>query len=405
MSVASVAGSEWLQRVALTEQAGEIEVPPGGEVSFLRFGDHSYEPARMTTLSGQAIELRGKKSQLVAPFQQLWAVTWRLPEELAGAKVGVESPRARDAFWDQVLGVRVEALGELPRYRLVETGDFGAALPEHVRAISFSPAEIRRQQQSLVDPVIPPGLAREMSWAELEAAAFPLDFQKVLLASFNDSSPGFAYQNGQWLTTWPSREAAGGGKEDHWFAPALLIGERLIRPAPLSARTSFLKTDDGRTLPCWEIEWRCGEIVVRQQLFSWRAGADAVARVHVRFELRGASDDVRLALGMGRRPNVHHWDDRTRERTPIPFFVLAPGYRRADAQVVDEWGHEVFSSAQRFELQPLGPVEMLATFEPDETGCVHIRLHKPTRRRRTQASGRRNFGGPSTSSAEVGCPG
>jgi len=57
-------------------------------------------------------------------------------------------------------------------------------------------------------------------------------------------------------------------KEDHWFAPALLIDHRLVRPAPLSAKTRFVTTSRGETLPLRTLEWQFQEITVRQSVLS-----------------------------------------------------------------------------------------------------------------------------------------
>ena len=221
--------------------------------------------------------------------------------------------------------------------------------------------------------MIPQRVDREISWQELESAAFPLDFQKVLLASRNDASPAFAYQNGQWFTTWLSHDLPKWTKEDHWFAPALLVGKKLVLPAPLSATTRFVTTDAGVTLPMWELRWRFDEATVTQWLFSYRVASKAEPATYVRFQLENAPAGVRLALGLGRRPNCHYWDEKSRTRTPLPFFTLSPDYRREGRAILNAAGDVILESAQEFELEKSGPVEMLATITPDTDGNVYVR--------------------------------
>ena len=192
------------------------------------------------------------------------------------------------------------------------------------------------------------------------------------MASANDSSPGFAFQNGQWLTTWLSRDLPKWTKEDHWFAPALLIDHCLVRPAPLSAKTGFMTTSTGETLPLWTLEWQFQEITVRQRMFS-HPTASGGPHVYVQLHVDNAPQGVQLAVGMGRRPNAHYWDNRDHERTPIPFFTLPGGYRQRGKQIIDRWDHLLLESAQDFQLEALGPVEMLLTFTADEKGNVYLR--------------------------------
>ena len=357
--------AEWLTRVPLEDNQGTVQVPADGVLHFLEFGGHSFGP--------DSILQAERKSIPIGLFQQLRAVEYRVSKDRAGSAFRVRKQQARDPFWDQILVVNPEALGKLPQYEVIESGQFGEALPAAVRDQSHSEAEIRRQRESLVDPVIPERPGREISWQELEAAAYPLDFQKVLLASRNDASPGFAYQNGQWFTTWLSHDLPKWTKEDHWFAPAIRIGDKLVRPAPLSATTNFVTTDAGVTLPMWTLRWRYGETKVTQSLFSQRANAESDPAVLVRFRLENAPAGARLTLGMGRRPNCHYWDDKTRERTPIPFFTLPPNYQREGRKILDGAGKVILESAQEFELESCGPVEMLATFVPDADGNVYLR--------------------------------
>lgn len=357
--------ADFLTRVPLENARATITLPSPRELHFLEFGTHSYAPAPLA-------DVESAPGVVIAPFQNLRTTVWKFSAAAFAhdTTVTLEKPATRDAFWDQLITVDPTQLGPLPRYRLIESGDFAAALPAHVRALDVTPAELARQRASLADPIISPTPAREIPWTDLERAAYPLDFQKVLLAAPHDPNPAFAFQNGQWLTTWLSRDLPKWNKEDHWFAPALLLGDdTLVRPAPLSARTTWHRTADGHTLPLWTLEWSHAGITVRQEIFSAVPSASAV---HVRFTLTHAPAGTRLALGLGRRPNVHYWDDTKRERTPLPFFQLAPGYRQDGPRLVDAWGHTILHSPQPFTLEPLGPVEQLALFTPDARGIVTL---------------------------------
>jgi len=306
LAAGPVQATEWLHSLSLDRGSSALASPAGGTTFFLRFGGQSYAPARVVGPDGREVRVHVGPPILVAPFEQLWIEPWDLPP--AGAGLRFEKPPVRDGFWDQLITADPGAIGPLPPYPVEETGRFGAALPAAVRRLDLRPDEIDRQQASLTDPIISSGVAREIPWAELEAQAYPLDFQKVLLASPNDSRPAFAYQNGQWFTTWSSRDLPAGAMEDHWFAPALLISGRLVRPAPLSAHTAFVRTRAGVTVPLWTLEWTHEDITVRQELFSHEPGGRGPPRVFVRFQLVNAPPDARVAIGAGRRPSAHYWD-------------------------------------------------------------------------------------------------
>src|SRR5690606_32109183 len=110
-----------------------------------------------------------------------------------------------------------------------------------------------------------------------------------------------------------------------------------------------------------------------QTLFSHRHTTDAGPATYVQFQLENAPAGAKLALGLGRRPNCHYWDEKSRERTPVPFFTLSPRYRREGRTILDANGSVILESAQELSLEHGGPVEMLATFEADSAGCVYIR--------------------------------
>ena len=282
---------EWLTSVPLEHGRGTYTVPADRRPYFLEFGDHSFAPDAVSDGNGDRTSFgeRLKSSIPIGLFQQLRATTLRVPEGSAGTSIQLTKDPSRDAFWDQIIVVEPETLGHPLRYELIESGTFGAELPAAVRDQTHSQEEIRRQRESLVDPVIPQHVAREVSWQELESAAFPLDFQKVLLASRNDANPAFAYQNGQWFTTWISHDLPKWTKEDHWFAPALLVGKKLVRPAPLSATTEFVTAETGVTLPLWKLRWQFGEATVTQWLFSYRTTAKAEPATYVRFQMENCA--------------------------------------------------------------------------------------------------------------------
>lgn len=363
---------EWLERVSIDKDKGAINLSAGEAGYFLEYGEHSYHPDSFFDEDGKQLDPVITDAVPIALFQGLRARKIAFTDRIPGKRVHVAKRKSRDAFWDQVITVKKSALASAPRYRLIEAGKFGVALLENVRSLDLSAAQIAKQQASLQDPHLPPAVDHELSWSTLESFAYPLDFQKVLLASANDSSPGFAFQNGQWLTTWLSQDLPKWTKEDHWFAPALLIGDQLVRPAPLSAKTNFMTTADGKTLPRWTLEWQYKEIKVRQSLFSQPVG-ESGPHVHVKFDVENGPENLKLALGVGRRPNVHYWDNLEHERTAIPFFTLAPKYRKQGKALIDPWDKIVLESAQDFTLETIGPVEMLLTFTPTKNGSVYLR--------------------------------
>src|SRR5262245_5761516 len=127
--------AEWIERVPLSDGGGSVHIPPEGVVYFLRFGRHSYEPD-----DDVARELGVQRLEpiTIAPFQELAAVGWQVPEALRGKDVRVTKKMARDAFWDQILIVDRDVVNDPPRYKVVEAGEFGGALPANVRELSLS---------------------------------------------------------------------------------------------------------------------------------------------------------------------------------------------------------------------------------------------------------------------------
>ncbi len=359
-----------ITRLPLENGKATLVVPADGVMHFLKFGKHSYAPDIVTDDDGSTIDVVKESEISLAPFQQLRAIRWKFPVQYYGESVRLAVDENRDPFWDQVLVVENSMIEERSTWQIRETGKFAASLPRELQEFSLSCAEISYQQASLSDPIIPNALGQELTWDRLASAALPLDFQKVLLASPHDASPAFAYQNGQWLTTWTSRDYPRGEKEDQWFAPALKDGDKIIRPASLFAQSEFAESPTGTLLPQWNLSWIYEGRTVRQSMFSFQPLEAPSPSLFVRFKIESASPDTRLVVGVGRRPNAHYWDDKSRERTPIPFFTLEPGYRQQGLRLLDAENRVVLESRQEFSLERCGPLEMALFFTPDEQGCV-----------------------------------
>ncbi len=386
---AGTGNEQWLYPVELVSGEGIIELSdtanPNG-VFFLLFGNHSFEPDSVIIErkeSGHWEKIADKNSILtglpvtIGLFQELKAVPWSIPPKLYKKGTayrfrvkrtgGVNGERDRDLFWDQIIRVRESAIikGNDDRsFALVESGNFGESLPSHIQEINFSPAEIKKQQECLTDPVmdiLKKTSPQEISWKELESKAFPLDYQKMLLSGINDPDPGFAYQNGQWFVTWSGN--------DHWFAPALQLGNRIIRPAPLSAKTKFYVNENGRLLPLLIIEWiyyytDSTEVKITQSLFSEEM--DGVPQIFVHLKTMDPKKAVKLVVGYGKRPNAHYWDDPSKPRTPVPFFTMDSNPVLKNKQVLtDETGSVVMRSSVPIRILQNGVSEVLLEFDTD----------------------------------------
>ena len=350
----------------------EFEVPGDGKVYFLAIGDNKFMPDSITDENDKTISCERDDPVLLALFQDLGAQCWTFPEAYCEKTVQFTSPNGRDHFWRQVLVVKDFDANNIPDRQLMETGKFASALPDSVQSILLSRQKIDSQQTSLIDPIIPQDLEHELPWQTIEAAAWPLDFQKVLLAVPNDPSPAFAYQNGQWFTTWPVFDDRNGAKEDRWFAPALAFGDKLVRPAPLSAETSFVRTASGKLVPQWNLIWHYKNTRIRQSLLSFQTRDFKAAAVFVKFEIDGAPAGTRLALGTGCRLNAHYWDDKTRERTPVPFLAVKSRCVQRDRKLLDQHDRVLLKSRNQFEVEDLGSFEDLLLFTPQADGSVEL---------------------------------
>jgi len=392
----------WLRPVV--QEAGEGKIELTGDAAsagvwFLRFGNHSYEPDWLILEKkelDQWVKVGDQKSVVIGNplminlFQELKAVRWMIPESIyqmgaayrfrVGRKGGTNGKPDRDGFWDQIIVVEDSILNTDPVIRLkniqtVETGKFGDALPAHIQKINFTPEEIKSQMESLTDPVMEifkTSPNKELSWEELESKALPLDYQKILLAGVNDPDPGFAYQNGQWFVTWNGSDGSQVKPEfydqiDSWFAPAIGIGKEVIRPAPLSARTSFYKDQTGRYLPLLTVEWVCPlsndqEIKITQRLFEEEM--DGVKQLFVSLKMENAPSGAHFIIGHGIRPNTHYWDHYGKTNTPVPFFTdQDKPQKKGDFVLQDEINSVVLRANVPFLLVHSGVTETMLDFE------------------------------------------
>jgi hypothetical protein len=392
----------WIYQIILKSGEGIIDLPDTPEpprIFFLQFGNHSFEPdSIILERQGQkGWEKTGDKKSIligqplpVGLFQELRAVPWSVPVELHKKGIpcrfrvkrngGVNGRPARDMFWDQIIAVNEsvltsENMNALRNYELVESGNFGEALPAHIRAVNYSSAEIERLKECLTDPVMDilkesPG--KEISRKELESKALPLDYQKILLSGINDPDPGFAYQNGQWFVTWPGSDGTRiqpewNKKKDIWFAPAVRFGNEIIRPAPLSAKTGFLKSKSGRTLPMFIIEWILHspdgrKIKVTQTLFS--EIREGIPQIFIHFKMEDPPRGAHFVLGQGKRPYAHYWDDPIVDRTPIPYFTsYSKLNKKTDHILTDETGSVILCSSLPVQVLHEGISEALLEFD------------------------------------------
>lgn len=393
-------GKGWLYQVPLKSGEGIIELPGGAlpaRICFLQFNEHSYEPdSLILEMKEQDLWKKiGDNGSLTigAPitiglFQELKAIPWVIPQPLyqkgvsyrfrVQRKGGLKGKPARDFFWDQVIVVNEAAIEKgrgtiAGSYQLTESGAFGAALPSWVRAIQYTPGEIEQQKAGMSDPVmdmIGKSGKKELSWQEIESKAFPLDYQKILLAGINDPDPGFVYQNGQWFVTWTGSEGTEwNNKKDYWFAPAIRIGHEIIRPAPLSAKTTFLPNKEGRMLPLFRMEWEYrlsrGKVIkMRQDMFSQIV--DSVPQLFVKLTMDDPTHKARLVLGQGKRPYVHFLDGSSTKNTPIPFFTIPSTLNKKGEKVLtDEAESVVMRSSAPFQITPSGLSETIIEFDRD----------------------------------------
>ncbi len=349
----------WLYQVAMESGEGLIELsgtPDPSRVLFLHFGSHSFEPGSLILekkAAGIWKEIGNEDSVYIGEplplglFQGLKAIPWCIPSRLyrkgdsyrfrVSREGGVHGSPDRDEYWDQIIVVREEALrtgntAALENFTLTESGRFGEALPPHVRNIHTTDQQIRQLEAKMTDPVmdlLKESRERELGWKELESLALPLDYQKILLAGIHDANPGYAYQNGQWFVVWPGNEGPVISddwqmRKDIWFAPAIRIGNEVIRPAPLSARTSFRENENGRILPMLLIEWKFQspdghEKIISQSLFSEEM--EGIPQVFAHLKLEDPDQESSLLIGHGKRANAFFWGDRSQARSFVPYFT------------------------------------------------------------------------------------
>ncbi len=407
---------QWLHQIVLESGEGIIELPATvhpPRVLFLLFGNHSFEPGALILERKEGTtweEIGDKASMLIGEplplglFQELRAVPWAVPSGLfeegisyrirVSRKGGVNGRPDRDEYWDQIIAVDEAALGlenmaELGNFEITESGQFGEALPAHVRNIHFTPEEIEQLKDKMTDPVMDRLKSpdqKEPTWKEIESMALPLDYQKMLLAGINDADPGYAYHNGQWFVVWPGNDAAGVSndwqlRKDVWFAPAIRIGNRIIRPAPLSAGTKFFENRNGRFLPMSIISWHYRspdgvERIITQRLFSEEM--DGIPQIFVHLKLEDPEQEANLLIGHGKRANAFFWGDRSQARTFVPYFTSRPNLaRNSDHILTDEIKSVVLRSSAPIHILHSGISETLLEFD---AGHPEIFLSTPQKR-------------------------
>jgi hypothetical protein len=395
----------WLDQIILESGEGIIELsdtPDPSRVFFLLFGNHSFEPDSLIIEKKEqkTWEKIGDKNSIligkplpIGLFQDLKAVPWSIPSGLyekrgsyrfrVKREGGVNGRPSRDEFWDQIIVVKEAALStenttELENFKIIESGNFGEALPAHIKNISYSSDEIKNQEESLTDPVmdlIKKSPQKELTWSELESLALPLDYQKILLAGINDADPGYAYQNGQWFIVWPGSDGSmiqgdWQMRKDIWFAPAIRIGNEIIHPAPLSARTSSFENKNGRTLPMLSIEWiyqsaRNDEKKIIQNLFSEEM--DGIPQIFVHLKLEDPEDEAKFLIGHGKRANAYFWGDRSQARTFIPYFTHKSYLTsKSDYVLMDEMKSVVLRSSVPVQILHSGISETFLEFDTDD---------------------------------------
>lgn len=264
----------------------------------------------------------------------------------------------------------------VPReFKVSEEGQFGKSLSEiFSRNSSGELTDIATTGQMAVwearleDPVFSEAQPREWSWREIEALAYPLNFQKFLLANRNDRNPAFFYESGLWFTTVRSmqleQETRGAAKEDRWFLPVVVRGDTdLVRAAPLATdvlwQGSAINQD---SLGTWIRQWPrqsresfYQELTSTTQYYQNRGGA-------VRVSLRGVGSDERLGLIVGRRPSIHFWNRSDLGDRVLSYLALKTRFQyfHNESQgafpysLVDTDGQLVLSSNCDFEIKSLG---------------------------------------------------
>jgi len=396
----------WLYQVILESGEGIIELsdsPDPSRVLFLLFGDHSFEPASVIVekKEQETWEKIGDINSIVTGeplpiglFQELKAVPWSVKPDLykEGASYrfrvsrtgGVNGRPDRDEHWDQVIPVKEEAIctenmAELRNFKIIESGHFGEALPAHVKNIGFTLDEIEAMNRIMTDPVmdllkeLP---EKELTWEELESQALPLDYQKILLAGINDADPGYAYQNGQWFVVWPGSDGSTiqsdwQMRKDIWFAPAICVGNEIIRPAPLSAKTGFFENENGCTFPMLIVEWNYqspggGQKKIIQHLFSEEM--DGIPQIFVHLQLEDPRQESNVLIGHGKRANAYFWGDRSQARTFIPYFIHRSNLtKQSDYVLMDEIGSVVLRSSAPIQILHAGISETFLEFEGDDS--------------------------------------
>ena len=245
-------------------------------------------------------------------------------------------------------------------------------MPSTTRNLSLSKSAIATQQASLVDPIIPEVLQDRNAWQALEAAATPSRFSEGLVGSAQRCDSCVRLSKRAVVHDLACNERSKGFQSRSVVRSRPRNWQQNVSPSPLSAQTGFAKTASGRLVPQWTVIWSYENTRIRQSLFSYQPQGFQSPAVFVRFEINNAPVGSRLAVGTGRRLNANYWDDKSLERTPVPFFTLEPGCRQVSGRLLDQDGRVLFVSNNPITLDHLGQFEDLLLLAPDTHGIVEL---------------------------------
>jgi hypothetical protein len=178
---------------------------------------------------------------------------------------------------------------------------------------------------------------------------------------------------------WPGTDGSGISgdwqlRKDVWFAPVIRIGNEIIRPAPLSAKTRFCKNKDGRSLPMLILEWDYqppgGDgIKIMQRLFSEEM--DGIPQIFVHLKLKDPKQEADLLIGHGKRANAFFWGDRSQARTFIPYFTSRPNLaNKSNYVLTDETGSVVLRSSVPVQILHSGISETMLGFDTESPEII-----------------------------------
>ncbi len=371
------------------------EIPKNStQLSFLKFQNISFEPSlievqafeknewKKTNLQPLFVE---KKEVNIAPFNGLNVVSWILNPKIIELKLPLRiichNTKNKSNFFNQVIMIEDLAALSYKEFVVEEVGQFGSSLKKR----HYDLEKAIQKEKSLKDPAL--SSIEELSWDNIAQEALPLDFQKILLAGPQDlqdanpkkylenPSPGFVYQNGHWFTTvhnpnMPRIQF----NEDRWFSPAYLKENKILIPAPLSAKTRFFKTKNNVFVPQFQLSWSWTFGALTQTISSqnWNGNQPEDLRdanptkSYVVATFKSFTPNHQFILGLGKRPSAHFWEvEKRATATPVPFFSLEENYKQKDDfTIVDEKDYIVLQSNTKLELQKVSFLESIIKFFP-----------------------------------------